>query len=435
MPVVLPLELHELIIDQLLYSFLELKACSIVCKAWLPRCRLHLFRTLIVRPRIFNKGYSEPFCCEYQQFFTLDHSFITPSIVFHVRRLKLSYEVQTPFGLLPDSSCAPISSALIPVSSMITIPFPFKRLQTLHICWRSVNWGGVTALEKMLQQIDCLRHLVIEGRWRFRVKEDILSSIALHAPGLKTLCLAKLQWFPNSIASPFVEEILSRRNDRFYEQGVPPLRLERLCITKSTSKNCVADLEKVILPSPCLDLSNLRYLAMPAGSLQEVIHDARFRTLGRQVTHLAIVNLDTSAFKVDSGSFPVLSHLQLYIRKEHDLVQFLHIHGASATSTPPWVRMHINFEKHLNHRLKNREMTAQSYSDIIVHTPSVDLALHKFIVDCEVSMQISVHFAHLHGGEPDIQHDYIQEMFPQSFSTGHLEWTDRKSLEWWFDHN
>ncbi|KAJ3924174.1 MAG: hypothetical protein NXY57DRAFT_425173, partial [Lentinula lateritia] len=54
MPVVLPLELHELIIDQLFYSFLQLKACSIVCKAWLPRCRLHLFRTLIVRPRIFN---------------------------------------------------------------------------------------------------------------------------------------------------------------------------------------------------------------------------------------------------------------------------------------------------------------------------------------------------------------------------------------------
>ncbi|KAE9392291.1 hypothetical protein BT96DRAFT_924780 [Gymnopus androsaceus JB14] len=47
----LPYELHELIIDELRYSFPELKACNLVRRAWLPRCRLHLFRVIRIGPR------------------------------------------------------------------------------------------------------------------------------------------------------------------------------------------------------------------------------------------------------------------------------------------------------------------------------------------------------------------------------------------------
>ncbi|KAJ4477200.1 hypothetical protein J3R30DRAFT_188204 [Lentinula aciculospora] len=433
MPLTVPLELHELVIDVLGldHSFTALKACSLVCKAWLSRSRLHLFRILLIRPRVFNKGYSDPFYYEYQQCFSLNHQAISS----YVRDLKLFYEPQNTFRSLlspTNPSCVPISSALIPVSSMITIPFPFNRLQSLHLCWKTVNLGGITAFEKMLQQIDCLRHLVIEGCWRFRAKEDVIASIAVHAPNIRTLCLSKFHWIPNSFASPFVEEILDRWNNRFLEKGVPPLPLERLYITQSDSTAILAKV--VVLLSPCLDLRNLRYLAMPISSLLGALADTRFRTLGKQVTHLAIVNLDRSVFQLPADSFPNLSHLQLYVRQDRILLRFLRniqIPGASAISTPHLVHMHINFETHQNLIPNNEEMSAQQCNDMLARASHIDSALHEFIVNRRVGIQVSMHFAQV---EAEVQCNYIQEVFPRSIFTGCLDWMGSESFKWWFDY-
>ncbi|KAJ3783767.1 hypothetical protein GGU10DRAFT_359977 [Lentinula aff. detonsa] len=436
MPIILPIELHELVIDELAYSFLALKNCSQVCKAWLHRCRLHLFRTLLVRPHIYNTGYSSPFFCEYQQSF----SFIAPCILSYVRGLKLSYQSQNRFRSPLHSSkspCIPISNALIPTYSTDLISFPFKQLQFLHICWDADNWGGITALEKMLQQIECLRHLVIEGRWRFRVKEDILSSVAVNAPHLKTLCLSKLRWFPNSLPSSLVEEILGHWNNRFLEKGVSPVQLDRFCITESSTKNCLIDLIKVVLRSPCLDLRSLRCLAMPASSLLRALDDERFRTLGWQVTHLAIsFDTHTPVLRLNTNSLPNLSHLQLHVRGDRILHRFLswnipECHGASAASTPPLVHMHINFEDHSGPVLNNKEMPAMSYSGSLVHASNADPALHEFIVHHGAGIDVSMYFR---GREPDTQRDCIQKLFPQTVLTGQLDWMNPNSLEWWFDY-
>ncbi|KZT07005.1 uncharacterized protein LAESUDRAFT_652307, partial [Laetiporus sulphureus 93-53] len=42
----LPQEIHDAILDHLHADFLTLKVCSLVCRAWLPTTRLHLFHSI-----------------------------------------------------------------------------------------------------------------------------------------------------------------------------------------------------------------------------------------------------------------------------------------------------------------------------------------------------------------------------------------------------
>ncbi|KAJ3777124.1 hypothetical protein FB446DRAFT_700211 [Lentinula raphanica] len=329
----------------------------------------------------------------------------------------------------------PLDNALIPTSSTTTIPFPFKRLQSLHICWNAVNWGGITSLEKILQQIDFLRHLVIEGRWRFRVKEDILCCIAVNAPHLKTLSLLRLQWFPSSLGSPIVSRIVSSWKKAFVEKGrVPGLKLERFCITESATKGSGVDLMKnVVLPSPCLDFEHLRYLAISANGLLEALGDARFEIFSKQITHLAIVKLDTHmlGFRLNADIFPNLSHIQLDVYKECNLQQFLQniqINTTPTTSFPPLTHMHINLKKGFMIR-ENTEKTMFDQSDVL-HASNVDSALQRFIVNLAASVHISMHFAQLGEGS-EIQRSCIRQVFPRSVLVRQLEWMEPKSLEWW----
>ncbi|KAJ3972262.1 hypothetical protein EV361DRAFT_153838 [Lentinula raphanica] len=431
MPTTLSLELQERVIDELAYSFPALKACSQVCRAWLPRCRSHLFRGLVIRPSVYNQGYSNPFLTEYQQIFPC----ISSCIAYHVRALKLFYEIQ-PRRIASSSDIpSPLDNALIPTSSTTTIPFPFKRVQSLHICWNAVNWGGITSLEKILQQIDFLRHLVIEGRWRFRVKEDILCCIAVNAPHLKTLSLLRLQWFPSSLGSPIISRIVSSWKEAFVEKGrVPGLKLERFCITESATKGSGVDLMKnVVLPSPCLDFEYLRYLAISANGLLEALGDARFEIFSKQITHLAIVKLDTHmlGFRLNADIFPNLSHIQLDVYEECNLQQFLQniqINTTPTTSFPPLTHMHINLKKGFMIR-ENTEKTMFDQGDVL-HASNVDSALQRFIVNLAASVHISMHFAQL-GEGPEIQRSCIRQVFPRSVLVRQLEWMEPKSLEWW----
>ncbi|KAJ6585693.1 hypothetical protein B0H19DRAFT_854687, partial [Mycena capillaripes] len=48
----MPPELTDRIIDFLWDSQLDLRACSMVCRQWLPSSRHHLFESITVRPDI-----------------------------------------------------------------------------------------------------------------------------------------------------------------------------------------------------------------------------------------------------------------------------------------------------------------------------------------------------------------------------------------------
>jgi hypothetical protein len=51
---ILPPELHDVVIDHLHSHKSSLAACSLVCKAWVPSSRLHLFEYVFVRPHEIN---------------------------------------------------------------------------------------------------------------------------------------------------------------------------------------------------------------------------------------------------------------------------------------------------------------------------------------------------------------------------------------------
>ncbi|KAE9383525.1 hypothetical protein BT96DRAFT_951252, partial [Gymnopus androsaceus JB14] len=133
--------------------------------------------------------------------------------------LRIFYESIPSQNATQTSSVSLVPSALMLPSisswSFITPLSSFKGIRFLHIHWKAINWlhdpghvaGAGTALEKILQRIDCLEHLVIESRWRFSVKEDILRSLAVYAPNLRTLSLLKLRWFP-LFTPPVIENIL-----------------------------------------------------------------------------------------------------------------------------------------------------------------------------------------------------------------------------------
>jgi hypothetical protein len=53
--VVLPPELHDIIIGFLYNDIHTLASCALVCKDWLPSCRCHLFRQLELEPRTAQK--------------------------------------------------------------------------------------------------------------------------------------------------------------------------------------------------------------------------------------------------------------------------------------------------------------------------------------------------------------------------------------------
>ncbi|OCH87113.1 hypothetical protein OBBRIDRAFT_691512, partial [Obba rivulosa] len=42
----MPPELNDMVIDYLHDDFDSLKNCSLTCRAWLPACRMHLFRRM-----------------------------------------------------------------------------------------------------------------------------------------------------------------------------------------------------------------------------------------------------------------------------------------------------------------------------------------------------------------------------------------------------
>jgi len=206
----------------------------------------------------------------------------------------------------------------------------------------------------------------------------------------------------------------------------------------------VADLVKVvILPSPCLDLSNLRYLAMSASSLRGALDDGRFPNLGKKITHLAIMDLDT-AFQLHGDSFPNLSHLTLSVNNDSALLQlFRNIHLRSNLA-----RLHINFGIGYPDLYPNDEYDVLSGTKHLVqHKDSsddlpVDLMLYDLMEQSKNSssgshfpgMHVSMHFAHAEAHGSEMQRRYIQKAFPNCFANGWVEWADQRSLNWWLDY-
>ncbi|KAF9069750.1 hypothetical protein BDP27DRAFT_672481 [Rhodocollybia butyracea] len=396
MAFIFPPELHELIIDELRLSFPELKACSLVCKAWLPRCRFHLFRIIRIGPRRVCGIEKERFPVYFKRFQTsFIHTFKLPEIISCVQGISFESRIRDiiynpePLPVVPTDTLPQGQAILRP--SFSSIDLPFQHLQFLRIHWRLLNmlYDGsgavdtdIQAFEQVLSGIDRLEHLVVEKYRNFHANRDLLCSIAVHAPHLKTLCLSELRWFPSF--SPFVlEDIFDEWRTKFAALGVRPLSLDRLCVRNCLQKGTNI-IQSVVLPSTCLDLRRLRYLAMPATELQRALDDERFSEFGQELIHLTITNLDTPLlFQMES--FPKLSELQLFVKDDWLLLQSLQNLGSHYVSSPVMsLNLHINFDaefRGLSRRLVGSNNALldelEEFNDIL--TSSVDPALHTLI--------------------------------------------------------
>ncbi|KAF5391690.1 hypothetical protein D9757_002391 [Collybiopsis confluens] len=310
MQATLPLELQELIIDLLRFCSADLKVCSLVCRAWLPRSRAFLFRVIALpviplNPNCGHCSWSRFGICSAalrQRIYWTLSTVPAPS----VRGVILSCEPPT-----NSAKCLQLlQSGRHTIQPAITQGL-LRGLRLLHINGQGSCTGE--SFSDLLQEIDCLEYLIIEGQWSFSFG-NTFRSLAIHAPNLKALSLAKLRWLPST------EDLHGRRHVQLVEKRV--LRLERLCIWKPV-KHHIDLATKLILPSPCLDLSQLRYLAMPASRLHLMLNDTRLKPLGREVTHLAITNFDAPAVQLNKETFPSLSHLQVFVRDEWTLLQIL----------------------------------------------------------------------------------------------------------------
>ncbi|KAJ3798938.1 hypothetical protein GGU11DRAFT_779106 [Lentinula aff. detonsa] len=453
MVVILPNELHELIIDELTYSFPELKSCSLVCKAWLPRCRYHLYRVVRIGPRRVHGIEKERMSFFLRNFeVSFAHTFELPEINSCVQGLSLEYHIRdisyNPPRLTPSPTLHELprgKAVMRPKSSFIDLPFPPLTFIRAH--WKFIDMllgytdgmNDIRLFEQVLDRTHTLEHLVVEGFRHFHMRRDILRSIAVHAPKLKILCLSEFRWFP-SFSHLILEDIFDEWMIDFVSMNVPPLQLDRLCLRNFSSKGTNI-IQLVVLPSPCLDLRALRYLAMPAKDLLTALTSERFPDLGRELIHLTITNLNMSDFRLQPKTFPKLKELQLFVKEEFPLLNFVQDFTKHWSPTSTTLDFHINFEdRELKHQGVDQSENALAGVLEEINASIVDPAIHALIrkmsklygnTEITYGFYVSMDFIQADGSQ--MQRSFMRKAFPRSFATGCLCWRERRLLEWWFE--
>ena len=211
-----PPELRDLVMDCLRSDAASLRACSLTCKAWLPRARHHLFRFVEIRPGRRGEAFR----------ILLEH---TPEIGQYIREVEISAVGEGPavpdlLGRWPTlltpgtqparpnwgfntlawlQSVLPKSTTVLArVSSLTLVSFPvnlafaellgtyFGRITTVNIdSCRAETFGELLSLPRALTQVQCLR---MDGVTWFRPNYPTPNGNILGRPcSLKSLTLTE----------------------------------------------------------------------------------------------------------------------------------------------------------------------------------------------------------------------------------------------------
>ncbi|KAE9392294.1 hypothetical protein BT96DRAFT_1000469 [Gymnopus androsaceus JB14] len=186
---------QELIIDELRYSFPKLKACNLVCRAWLPRCRLNLLRDIQIGPRRIcgiEKGQTRDSFNKFQVSFA--RTFQLPENTSCVRGIFFESCVRDVAGRSPELHIVPPSpkGKMVINPLLSSIQLSFQQLRHLHIQWKSLTMLhdpqnipdvlDISVFEQLRDRTEHLEYLVVVKYWEFHANRDILRSIAVHAP-------------------------------------------------------------------------------------------------------------------------------------------------------------------------------------------------------------------------------------------------------------
>lgn len=132
-----PPELRDIVIDCLRHDTAALRACSLTCKAWLPRARHHLFHTAEIHPGRRGDNFKS---------LLLD----TPELGQYIREVRISGVVQDPYG--PDT----ILSGRWPTLTAV-LGEPAGEVKTPEL--RSVDWlrSVLPTSTKLLARVTALK--------------------------------------------------------------------------------------------------------------------------------------------------------------------------------------------------------------------------------------------------------------------------------------
>ena len=120
---IFPLEIEEIILDLLAEDdegHPALEICSLVCQAFLPICRKHLFRTIVLN-KDFPYSYPSPTAYEFACLLRK-----TPKIADYVRQLKYVITIR-------DLANKSIQESLKQISRL-------EFLSIRYHCWKRLNW-------------------------------------------------------------------------------------------------------------------------------------------------------------------------------------------------------------------------------------------------------------------------------------------------------
>ncbi|KAJ7637147.1 hypothetical protein FB45DRAFT_742343 [Roridomyces roridus] len=158
-------ELYDLFIDEFRSSKFTLSNCSLVCKAWLPRCRRHLFYSATLRPDFVN--------------FLRSSSHATATVVPHIRSIGLggmwmreqqdeSYDIimfMTTLEHLQRIQMETWSwSYLAPPATTALLSGPGRMFQTLRVLdLQFIQFPSFAILRTFASRFDGLQQLIFDN--------------------------------------------------------------------------------------------------------------------------------------------------------------------------------------------------------------------------------------------------------------------------------
>ncbi|KAK0235000.1 hypothetical protein EDD85DRAFT_63450 [Armillaria nabsnona] len=340
MRTMLPTELCNLIIGHLHDSKPSLFACSLVCRAWVPECRFHLFHTVVL-----YRDTADPFF----QLFESPHATIASS---HTRELDVAQNTVTRGGNLDGE----LLDGLAFQGVLSRCPADvFEHVQKLSVTW--VGWWTLSEAERLSigHRFKIATELAL---WMvyFRTDEEFLALVTSF-PALEILSLQTIR---------FQDKDLEENHS--YVEHTLPAKLHTISLNDVSNPHVIRSL----IPCPSLRVFNCHYvnfgdftpaLAKDFGQLL-LSAGERFEELGFTIQAGALLNdgvdLDARFKLIDLARIPNLKRIKFLIEDNRYLIPFLRRLAGSGSSTPMLETLDIYY-------LSEYDLDWEKLDDILQH--------------------------------------------------------------------
>ncbi|KAK0202402.1 hypothetical protein DFS33DRAFT_1339852 [Desarmillaria ectypa] len=310
----LPTELCNLVIDYLHDSKPSLFACSLVCRAWVPECRFHLFQKLRL-----CRDTADPFF----QLFESPHATLASA---HIRELDVAQNTVTKGGSLEGNLLDGRAFQGVLTRCPADV---FEHVQKLSVTW--VGWWTLTDAERLsighrFKNVTELALCLVV----FQTDEELPALITSFTM-LEVLSLQTIQFRVNSL-----------EEDHSHAEHTLPANLHTISFNDVANPRVIRSL----IPCPSLRVFKCHYvnfadfkpaLAKEFGQLLSSAGE-RLEDFGFTIQAAALLNdgvdLDARFKLIDLAQISNLRRIELWIEDNQYLLPFLKRLTESDFSTP-----------------------------------------------------------------------------------------------------